>query len=247
VRESLAASAILAASLIWVAALIVDPTPLGSVAASLLSVGLLANSTVSMVGMIASGGRWAHRLGFGVAAVTIAIALLRPLDPVWGVGLAATMVAILALASPTLTRTIRQLPSATGPPPRVVAVPLLTLGAPCLLGLTGAEATTWALLLVGLTGPVAAFMYSRVVPGGLLAVRVVWPALALAASPLLGPLGAIVSISMAVAVAALAWHPSVKSSYHPPVEKGSAFPIPPELVPGEILDAADIDESGRPL
>lgn len=246
-REPLAASAILAASLVWVAALIVDPAPLGTAAASLLSVGLLVNSTVSMVGMIASGGRWAHRLGFGVAAVIVVIALLRPIDPVWGLGLAATVLAILAMASPTLTGTIRRLPSATGPSPRVVAVPLLALGAPCLLGLTGADATAWALLLVGMTGPVAAFMYSRVVPGGLFAVRVVWPVLALAVSPLLSPLCAIVSIGLALAVGALAWHPSVKTSYHPPVEKGSTFPIPPELVPGEIRDAADIDESGRPL
>ncbi len=60
------------------------------------------------------------------------------------------------------------------------------------------------------------------------------------------PPGSLAAIA-GVAVVIAAWHPAVKASYHPPVEAGTSFPIPPELAPGEILDAAEIDDSGRPL
>jgi hypothetical protein len=50
---------------------------------------------------------------------------------------------------------------------------------------------------------------------------------------------------LALAVLILAWHPSVKVSFHPPREVGSVFPIPPELAPSEIREAAHLDERGR--
>jgi hypothetical protein len=43
-----------------------------------------------------------------------------------------------------------------------------------------------------------------------------------------------------------AWGSSVKASYHPPREVGTTFPVPPELAPAEVLDAAEIDDTGKP-
>jgi hypothetical protein len=37
----------------------------------------------------------------------------------------------------------------------------------------------------------------------------------------------------------------VRDAFYPPTETGSAYAIPPELTPPEILDAADLDERGR--
>jgi hypothetical protein len=70
--------------------------------------------------------------------------------------------------------------------------------------------------------------------------------MAVASTPWLGPVAGVVASALAVAVAALTWHPSVKASYHPPREVGTTFPIPPELAPREVLDAAEVDDSGRP-
>jgi hypothetical protein len=246
VKASLAASTLLVTSLLWAIALAVEPTPLGLAQASLVSFGLVVDSTVALVGMIVVGGRWAHRLGLGVLAITAVIAVIRRVDPLWVLGVVATTISVVALGSPGLTRGIRKLPSASGPPPRVVAVPLLLLGVPCLLGLTGADATVWAMLTVGLSAPVAAFLYSRVVPGGLLAVRMLWPGLALGLAPLLGVVCGVITAVLAVVVLTLSWHPLAKTAFHPPVETGSAFPVPPELVPDEVLDAAEIDDRGRP-
>jgi hypothetical protein len=174
------------------------------------------------------------------------LAIVRPVDFVWVVSVALTGMALASLLSAPLRRTIRRLPSASGPPPRAITPPLLLLAAPCVLGLLGNEAEPWALLVVGVSAPSVALLYSRVIPGGLLAIRLFWPVTALALSPLLGWPAGIASVALAVTVAAFAWGESVRVSYHPPREVGTTFPIPPELTPSEILEAAEIDESGRP-
>lgn len=234
-----------AAALSWVVALIVAPEPWATAPALLIGLGLLTMSTVSVVGMIVVGGRWAHRLGLLTVAFSALLAIARPIDWIWWVGVLATILSTAALLSPVVTDTIRKLPAATGPNPRAIAPPLVLLATPCVLGFVGNGATPWALLVVGISAPNAAFLYSRVFPGGLLGIRLVWPLLALGLSPLLGwPAGAAAAL-IGILVAVLAWDGSVKASYHPPLETGSTFPIPPELAPGEVLDAADVDDRGR--
>jgi len=245
VRSSILAATTLLAALVWTVALVVDAEPFESAPALLIGVGLLATATVATIGMIVVGGRWAHRLGLVSLAITVVLAVSRDLDFAWIVGTAVTALALLAMLSPTVSSSIRKLPSASGPPPRAITPPLILLATPALLGFVGNEATAWALLVVGLSAPNAAFLYSRVIPGGLLVIRLVWPAVTLALTPLLGWIAGLTATAIAVAVAATAWGASVKASYHPPREVGTTFPIPPELAPGDVLDAAQIDEKGR--
>jgi hypothetical protein len=61
----------------------------------------------------------------------------------------------------------------------------------------------------------------------------------------MGSWGGFTSAALGVLVAALAWDSSVRTAFHPPREAGSAYPIPPELAPKEILDEAGIDDRGR--
>jgi hypothetical protein len=158
----------------------------------------------------------------------------------------ASALCLASLLTPGLLSTIRKLPSASGPPPRAVVPALLLVGAPCLLGFTGNDAQPWALLTVGVSAPLVAFLFSRVLPGGLLAIRVIWPVVAATLAPWLGLAAGVTASVLAIAVVVLTWHPSVKASYHPPREVGTTFPIPPELAPREVLDAAEIDDTGRP-
>lgn len=244
-KSSLLASTTLLAAVLWTVALVADGGPLEASPVLLVGIGLLVTSTVATVGMIVVGGRWAHRLGLASLTMTAVVALVRDIDVFWMAAMVATAVGLVAIFSPILTDTIRQLPSASGPPPRAVAPALLLLVAPFLIGLVGNDAVPWALLLIGLAAPVVALVYSRVLPGGLITVRLGWPMLAIAMSPLFGWVAGTVTTVVALAVAALAWDPSVKASYHPPREVGSTFPIPPELTPKEVLDAAEIDDKGR--
>jgi hypothetical protein len=229
----------------WTIALVVDRGPFQGAPTVLIGVGMLATATVGTVGMIVVGGRWAHRLALASLAMTLVVAFVRDIDVMWVAGTVATAVALVALLSPAVTAGIRKLPSASGPPPPAITPPLLLLLAPALLGLVGNEAIPWALLVVGLSAPNAAFLYSRVLPGGLIGIRLVWPLMTLALTPLLGWVTGSVATAIAVAVAITAWSRAVKASYHPPREVGTTYRIPPELAPREILDAAQIDEKGR--
>lgn len=244
-KPPLLASTTLLAAIVWTVAVVVDSEPFATAPALLIGIGLLVAATVASVGMIVVGGRWAHRLGLGALAATVVVALVRDIDVLWLVGIAATALGLVAMFSATLTDTIRQLPSASGPPPRAVAPALLLVTTPVILGFVGYDATPWALLVVGLSAPLVGFLYSRVFPGGLLAVRLLWPVLALALTPLLGWVAGVVTAALALTLATLAWDPSVKASYHPPREVGTTFPIPPEITPEEVLDAAEIDDRGR--
>jgi hypothetical protein len=177
---------------------------------------------------------------------TAVLAVARPIDIWWVAGFASTLLAAVALLSPALAKGLRRLPPAGGPPWRAMLIPLLLIGLPFLLGLAAWNRSSLATGLVGLGAPLAALWYSRVLPGGLLAVRVLWPALAvgLAFTQSVGP--AIVCLVAGGSVAVLAWHPSVGVAFHPPREIGTVQPIPPELTPSEVLDAAELDDRGRP-
>lgn len=235
----------LVAALAWTVALIVDEEPLGPAGALLVGVGLLVTATVSVVGMTVTGGRWAHRLAFVSAAAGLTLALIRPIDALWIIATGASVIAGATLFLPQTTRRIRKLPAATGPPGSTVLLTAILLTTPFLLGIVSGGSTSWAILVVGLTAPVFAFLFVRVVPGGLLGVRLVWPLLALGLTAVLSFPAAVVAVITALGVAVLAWRPDVKASFHPPRETGTTYAIPPELTPREVLDAARLDDQGR--
>lgn len=235
----------LVAALAWTVALIANGEPFGVAGSLLVGVGLLSLATVSVVGMAITGGRWAYRLGLVSVGTGLLIAVVRPVDGFWIVGLGASALASGALFMPQVTSRMRKLPAAAGPPQTAVILALVLLGVPFALGVLAGSSEPWAILTVGLSAPVFAFGFSRVIVGGLVGVRVVWPVLAVALSPLLSLSAAVASALSALIVAAIAWRPEVKAAFHPPTEAGTTYPIPPELVPGEILDAANIDDKGR--
>lgn len=235
----------LAAALAWTLALIVDRGSLGSTGALLTGVGLLLMSTVAVVGMIITGSRWSHRLAaFGVMCGLV-VGVVRPIDLFWVLALVLSALAGAVLYLPAVTGRIRRLPAAAGPPTTAVVLPIALISFPYAMGFVIGTSQTWAVMTVGLSAPVFAFGYARVIPGGLLGVRLVWPLIALAAAPFLSLSAATLSAIAALGVAALAWRPEVKASFHPPREAGTSYPIPPELAPPDILDAAGLDDRGR--
>lgn len=236
----------LVAALVWTAALITDPEPLGSARAMLTGISLLGMSSVSVVGMTVTGGRWAHRLGVGAMAACLIVAALRPIDWLWWGGLAMSVIGGSALFLPKVTSRLRRIPAAAGPPRAAVVAPIALLAAPFVLGILPKGTETWPVLVVGISAPIVALWFSRVIPGGLAAIRLLWPLGAIAFAPLLGLSAGIASAVLGLGVAVVAWRPEVKTAFHPPREIGTTHPIPPELTPGEILNAAKIDERGRP-
>ncbi|HEY7468029.1 MAG TPA: hypothetical protein VIC07_00680 [Acidimicrobiia bacterium] len=240
-----AAAAPLLAALLWVASIVVSPGRLTPGSVLLVGLGLIGTATVAVIGMVLTGGRWARWASGAMLATCLVTAALTPIDGLWIVALVATASALVIVLAGGSTRARRQ-QQAVGPPAAAVALPVLLLLFPAWLGLAAAEDTVVATMIVGLLAPVAALWYTRVLPGGLLGVRLVWPLLALASIPAQGLAPAIVSGAGAVAVAVLAWQPAVKHAFHPPREVGTNYPIPPELTPREVLDAARLDDEGKP-
>lgn len=236
----------LLAALVWAGALAADAGPLAPVSLLLIAVGLMATATVAMVGITVTGGRWAHRASLASLAAMLVLAVVRPIDGWWVVALISTLLAGVAVFSPALTKGIRRLPAVSGPPVRAVLIPLLLIGLPFVLGLAAWSRASMGTAVIGIGAPLAALWYARVFPGGLLAVRILWPGLAVGLSFTQWIVPAIVTLGAGGAIAVLAWHPSVEIAFHPPREIGTAHPIPPELAPSQVLDAADLDQRGRP-
>ena len=234
----------LVAVVTWTIALIVDSKPFDKVAVFLIGIGLLGMATTSVVGIVVTGGRWARRLGLVVVGATVWLAVVRPVDPFWIIGVVTTSLAGVSLFMPSVRAGVRKFPAAAGPPSRAVVVSLILLGTPFALGVTHTGSAPWATIVVGLTAPLAGFAYSRVLPTGLLMVRILWPAVAIGAAVPMGWPAGLIGASLGILIAALAWDRSVRTAFHPPNEVGSSYPIPPELVPREILDEAGIDDLG---
>lgn len=237
----------LGAALAWVLALLAEPGPLPASSTLLAGVGLLGMATTSVVGIVVAGARWAHRLAVAAMAATLLVAVVRPIDVMWWIGLVLSAGAAAVLFLPSLTDRIRKLPAAAGPPPVAVIPPLVLLAAPFLVGLASVRAPSLPALIIGLSAPLFAYLYARVVPGGLWGVRVVWPLLALGLSPAMGAPAGLLTGLLGLGVAVIAWRPEVKVSYHPPREVAATYPVPPEMTPPEIRDAARIDDKGRPV
>lgn len=234
----------LTAILTWLASLMVDPGSYKPSSVLILGIGWLIVGTVATVGMVLAGGRWTQRALVALMGTTLLVGLARPVDAWSIVGFALSAAGLAALFSPQLERGMRKLVSADGPPTKAVILVLLTLSYPLALGLIPVPTNGWV-TIVALLGPAIAYAYSRVIRGGLASIRFVLPTVGLAlAYPMGLPHGAAV-VALSVAVATLAWSKEVALAFRPPVEKGTSYPIPPELAPTEILDGARIDESGR--
>lgn len=210
----------------------------------LIAVSLWVSAVVSVTGILVARARWARRLGLVTAGGHGIVALLAPVDVWWGVAAVLTAVTAVAIAGPWLDGVVRGRPSASGPPARVVLIALGLLWVPFAIGVAGGDG--WPAVTIGLSALAAAYWFIRALPGALLVVRVVWPLLAVALAVPLGFPAGIVAAAYGVAIGAIAWHSSVRTSLHPLVESGTRVPIPPELAPKEVLDAADIDDRGRP-
>lgn len=234
------------AVLIWLAAIMLDPGPYHPNSVLLTGLGWLLLSTVSTVGLVLVGGRWALRTLVAVLGTTLVIGAVIPLSPWTLAGLGASAIGLVFLLSPHQHRLVRNLPTAGGPPSRSVIVTLAALTLPLALGLIPAEANSWVVVMAA-CGPLAALLYSRTIPGGLAVMRFGLVAVSLAIVALMPLPHAITAVLVSAGITAMAWSADVAVAFRPLIEKGTSYAIPPELAPKEILDSAGIDERGQAL
>lgn len=240
----LACVLILASTGAWMIVLGQGHAPRSPTAVVLMALSLWIAATASVAGMLVARSRWARRLALGLTGAHGVVALLFPVDRWWGLAAVLTAGTAIVVGGPLLDGQIRPRPPAAGPPTRAVLIPLTLIAVPFALGAFGGDG--WAVVAGALSSLVAAYWFIRTLPAALAVVRLLWPLTSLALGwPMGRPVGLVAAVA-AVTVAALAWHPTVATAVRPLTGKGSPVPIPPELAPSDVLDAADIDDRGRP-
>ncbi|MEX0756469.1 MAG: hypothetical protein WD204_00840 [Acidimicrobiia bacterium] len=214
-------------------------------ASVMLASGHLLLTAVVIIGSLVGAARWSVGLGAGLAGVIAVPAVVHPIGPVWIVMVGTAGLALAGLLGTGLRAVVRQRPPTDSPPKKAVALTLGLLAGPVLIGALqpdGVDLLDW--ILAGGTVALAVW-YSRAKPAALWATRLGLP-VAVVATVLAVPFpGSVAAAIGFVALTWLAWSTDARIAVIPLASPGRAVPIPAELAPGEILDAAGLDSRGR--
>jgi hypothetical protein len=246
-RAPYAVSAIFTVTAVgWSARLAVDPEPFGAAPGALLAVDLAVLAVVTVAGLLLARGRWARIAAIGESAAWLVLAAVMPLDHAGLALLVAAGASLCATAGPWLTRDwLRRRPSADGPPPGAVAAMLGLLAVP---GIAAAAAGTdlrpldWALSGFAVA---AAWGLGRGTAAALWALRLGLAPLAAATGLTAALPRGLAVIAVGIGVTAAGWRREVTLAIRP-LAAVRRVPIPPELAPPEILEAAGYDDRGHP-
>lgn len=241
-----APAALLAAAIAWTLTLAFGEPVIGSAAAAVAAIDLLLIVVVIIVGLVVARARWARR--FSIVALTLmaALALTMAVSNNWIIALILSGLAVVAVTGPSLDG-LGSPPAGSGPPPKAVLLALTLLVVPAVVALATQSPIPWSGWLAVVLAPVTAWGYGRTFPWALWTARVILPALLVISAPGSSWWGVALLLVAAVFVAWLAWGPDARLAVFgaPPEQGGRAVPMPPQLVPREVLSAAGLDEDGR--
>lgn len=243
-RATITAAALFLASLLWVA-LITLHSPWEDGSGAMIGVSLISLAAVSTVGVLVAGSRWARRLAVAVVAVGALLAVTVEIGVVWLIALALSVFGAAEALGSGLNHLVGRRPSASGPPAQAIAIPLIALGWPASLAIvqqSGVDLSDW---LAALTMIAIGFWYTKALTGSVWLTRLVAPLAAPLSLWLAGAPEGLVPAAAIAALTAFAWTRNARVSAAPLIEKGTAVPIPAELAPGDVLDAAGLDDRGR--
>lgn len=220
---------------------------LDPVSAAVAGAGMVILAIVAASGTLLARGRWAAPTDAAIGATWIGIAVAGPLGPLSIALLAAGALALAAASGPWLHGWLRRLPRADGPPPAAVVLLLALLATPVVAAFASPSGMPVLSVVLAAWSALLAMGLARILPGSLLAARVLHPALCAAAAVAAGVPGGAPLVAVGVVATAAAWRRDVALAIAPAVPRRSdAVAIPPELVPPEILEAAGLDDRGRP-
>ncbi|HSJ29778.1 MAG TPA: hypothetical protein VLB67_16355 [Acidimicrobiia bacterium] len=212
---------------------------------ALLAVGHLILTAVTIVGALVGAARWSVGLGAALAAFLALPAILHPIDPAWGAMVGAAGLALAGTLGTGLRASVRQRPPADAPPRTATALALGLLAMPMVVAVaqpSGIDLGDW---LLATAGVLLAAWYTRARPSALWTARLALPAL-IAVTFVLVPLPGAIGVAAGwAALAWLAWTAGARLAVIPLAAPGHSVRIPPELAPGEILDAAGLDDRGH--
>lgn len=234
----------LLAALCW-AGLAATRGPWTADAGAVVAADLVVLASISVVGILVASSRWGRRLAIAVTLAGLGIAATTPVEGVWWVGIGLSGSALALLAGLGLDGVVRKRPNAAGPPPKAVVLALGLAALPGVLAAArpnGLDVLDWA--AVGGAAAIALW-YSRALPAAPEVTRFGVPVTGVVAFLSAGTPAGLIGLVASAVLTGLAWTADARVAVRPLTEPGRAVPIPAELTPPEILDAAGLDEHGR--
>ena len=214
-------------------------------AGAMTAAGHLILTSIAIVGALIGAARWGRWMGIGLASLLAVPAIIQPIDPWWVGMVIAAGLALAGLVGTGLRSVVRQRPPAGSPPVKATALVLGLLGVPMLLGgvqPAGVGTADWA---IAATSVVLAVWYTRAHDAALWGVRLGVPLLTVASALAVPWPAAALPVAGLAVLSRLAWSTDARIAVIPLASPGRSVPIPAELTPEEILDAAGIDTHGR--
>ena len=226
-----------------------DPKPYSEQSALLITIGLVALTLATVSGVLLARGRWSRWMSLVVAALWFMQGIIRSIDLPGVATIVAAVAAASIAAGPWLGRWLRRLPAVDAPPPAAAILLLLLTGTPALIGFAAGGSTpgpagwiltAWSWLL--------ALGLARAATPALWAGRFGHGPISVAGGLVLGlSTGSTVLIKAAIEVALL-WRRDLHLAVSPLLpQRASIVAIPPELMNPAVLEAAGLDDRGRPL
>ncbi|MFP5330831.1 MAG: hypothetical protein ACLGHX_00485 [Acidimicrobiia bacterium] len=214
-------------------------------AGAMMAVGHLILTAIAIVGALVGAARWSVGLGVGLTVVSGVVAVAHPVTPAWVIMLAAAAAAASGLVGTRLQAVVRHRPPADAPPPRATALAIGLLTAPVVLGAVqpdGVDLLDW---VMGGAAIVISLVYTRAGVPAVWSTRIGLPLLTVASGLAVDFPGMVIAMVMFGTLSVLAWTEDARLAAIPHAAPGRSVPIPAELAPGEILDAAGLDDRGR--
>jgi hypothetical protein len=211
----------------------------------MLAAGHLLLTAITIVGALVGAARWSVGLGIGLVSTLAVPAVTHPITPAWVVMVGAAGLGLAGLLGSGLRAAVRHRPPADAPPRKAAGLVLGMLAVPVLIGALqpgGVDPWDWAVA----GGTVAlAVWYSRARPTALWATRFGLPALAVALAFVIDFPWWLLAVGAHLALSWMAWSADARVAVIPLASPGRSVPIPAELTPSDILDAAGLDSRGR--
>lgn len=181
------------------------PGPLAGSSATVVALGILIYTSISVAGLLLSRGRWSRVLGVAVVLLDLAVVTVTGLGVWAGLALGAALLALGGLTGRWLDGWVRRRPSIEGPPSKAVVLTLGLLGLVPAVGLASPSGLETGHGVLGAAGVLLAWAYARAQEWSLWAIRLTLPFLAIPAvlaSPWPGAIGLTVLVA---ALVVLAW------------------------------------------
>ena len=246
-RVLVAAACILSGSLLWAARLLFGSSPWGAHSSALLALGVLVATSVSVVALLLSPGRWVRNAIAATGGAWALTAIALEVDFVWIAALATLATGVALTRTSGTDSWFRQVK-----PDRVpTKATVLAFGLVCWpavvggLGIPDVTPAGWVMAAFGLVG---GWAYARAIPGALWTIRLVLLPLGIAAAAGLLPLPTAGMVTTATALTLLAWTGEARRAVSPPpARRVSPLSILPEVTPPGLMESAGYDRRGRPL